>query len=41
VAVKTLTINDRPISARESETILEAAQDAGIHIGRGNDQRTF
>jgi bidirectional [NiFe] hydrogenase diaphorase subunit len=32
VAVKTLTINDRLISARESETVLEAAQDAGIHI---------
>jgi bidirectional [NiFe] hydrogenase diaphorase subunit len=32
VAVKTLTINDRLISARESETILEAAQDAGIYI---------
>ncbi|MEN9567317.1 MAG: hypothetical protein RLZZ69_2513 [Cyanobacteriota bacterium] len=32
MAVKTLTINDRPISARDSETILEAAQDAGIHI---------
>ncbi|NJK56792.1 MAG: bidirectional hydrogenase complex protein HoxU [Pleurocapsa sp. SU_5_0] len=32
MAVKTLTINDRLISARESETILEAAQDASIHI---------
>ncbi len=32
MAVKTLTINDRLISARESETILEAAKDAGIHI---------
>lgn len=32
MVVKTLTINDRQISARESETILEAAQDAGIHI---------
>lgn len=32
MAVKTLTINDRLISARESETVLEAAQDAGIHI---------
>ena len=32
MAVKTLTINDRLISARESETILEAARDANIHI---------
>ena len=32
VAVKTLTIDDSLISARESETILEAARDAGIHI---------
>ncbi|MHC5732894.1 MAG: 2Fe-2S iron-sulfur cluster-binding protein, partial [Nostoc sp.] len=28
----TLTINDQLISAREEETILQAAQDAGIHI---------
>ncbi|GAB4367446.1 MAG: bidirectional hydrogenase complex protein HoxU [Elainellaceae cyanobacterium] len=32
MAVKTLTINDRLISAREEETILQAAQEAGIHI---------
>ncbi|MDJ0568853.1 MAG: bidirectional hydrogenase complex protein HoxU [Pleurocapsa sp. MO_192.B19] len=32
MAVKTLTINDRLISARESETILEAARNADIHI---------
>ncbi len=32
MAVKTLTINDRFVSARESETILDAAKDAGIHI---------
>ena len=32
MAVKTLTINDRLISARESETVLEAARDANIHI---------
>ena len=32
MAVKTLTINDRLIIARESETILEAARDANIHI---------
>ncbi|ARV57961.1 bidirectional hydrogenase complex protein HoxU [Nostocales cyanobacterium HT-58-2] len=32
MAVKTLTINERLISAREEETILQAAQDAGIHI---------
>ncbi len=31
-AVKTLTINDKLISAREEETILQAAQDAEIHI---------
>lgn len=32
MAVKTLTINDRLISAREEETVLAAAQNAGIHI---------
>jgi ferredoxin len=32
MSVKTLTINDKLISAREEETILQAAQDAGIHI---------
>ena len=32
MAVKTLTIDDHLISARESETILEAARDANIHI---------
>jgi bidirectional [NiFe] hydrogenase diaphorase subunit len=32
MAVKTLTINDRLISAREEETLLDAAQEAGIHI---------
>lgn len=32
MAVKTLTINDRPISAREGETILQAAQEANIRI---------
>lgn len=32
MAVKTLTINDRLVSARESETILDAARDAGIYI---------
>ncbi|MBW4621702.1 MAG: bidirectional hydrogenase complex protein HoxU [Cyanosarcina radialis HA8281-LM2] len=32
MSVKTLTVNDRFISAREEETILEAAKDAGIHI---------
>lgn len=32
MAVKTLTINDRLISARESDTLLDAAQDADIHI---------
>ncbi len=32
MSVKTLTINDQLISAREEETILEAAQEAGIHI---------
>lgn len=32
MAVKTLKIDDRPIGARESETILEAAREANIHI---------
>ena len=32
MSVITLTINGEPISAREGETILEAAQDARIHI---------
>ncbi|XGV97913.1 MAG: bidirectional hydrogenase complex protein HoxU [Leptolyngbya sp. BL-A-14] len=32
MAVKTLTIDDRPISAREEETVLDAAREAGIHI---------
>ncbi len=32
MAVKTLTINDQPIGADEEETILQAAQDAGISI---------
>lgn len=32
MVVKTLTINDRHISAREWETILEAARNADIHI---------
>lgn len=32
MAVKTLTINDRLISAREEETLLDAAKEAGIHI---------
>jgi bidirectional [NiFe] hydrogenase diaphorase subunit len=32
MAVKTLTINDRLISARAEETLLDAAQEAGIHI---------
>jgi bidirectional [NiFe] hydrogenase diaphorase subunit len=32
VAVKTLKIDDRAIGAPESATILEAAEDAGIHI---------
>jgi bidirectional [NiFe] hydrogenase diaphorase subunit len=32
MAVKTLTINDRLISAREEETLLDAAWEAGIHI---------
>jgi bidirectional [NiFe] hydrogenase diaphorase subunit len=32
MAVKTLTINDQRITAREDETILDATRDAGIHI---------
>jgi bidirectional [NiFe] hydrogenase diaphorase subunit len=32
MAVKTLTIDDRLISAREEETVLDAAREAGIHI---------
>ena len=32
MSVKTLTINEQLISAREEQTVLEAAQDAGIHI---------
>src|SRR5579883_3137899 len=32
MAVKTLTIDDRLVSARETETILDAARDAGIAI---------
>lgn len=32
MSVKTLTINEKLVSAREEETILQAAQDAGIHI---------
>ncbi len=32
MSVKTLSINNQIISARENETILEAAKDAGIHI---------
>ncbi|MBF2062886.1 MAG: bidirectional hydrogenase complex protein HoxU [Calothrix sp. C42_A2020_038] len=32
MAVKTLTINNQLISARSDETILQAAQEAGIHI---------
>jgi bidirectional [NiFe] hydrogenase diaphorase subunit len=32
MSVKTLTINDQLVSAREEDTILEAAQEAGIHI---------
>jgi len=32
VAVKTLTINGKQVGAEESETILEAAADAGIEI---------
>jgi bidirectional [NiFe] hydrogenase diaphorase subunit len=32
MAVKTLTIDDKPIGADESETILQAAEEAGIRI---------
>lgn len=32
MSVNTLTIDEKQISAREGETILEAAQEAGIHI---------
>ncbi|WP_353931597.1 bidirectional hydrogenase complex protein HoxU [Okeanomitos corallinicola TIOX110] len=32
MTVKTLTINGQMISAREDETLLEAAQEAGVHI---------
>jgi bidirectional [NiFe] hydrogenase diaphorase subunit len=32
MTVKTLTIDDRLVSAREEETVLDAAQEAGIHI---------
>ena len=32
MAVKTLTIDDQLVSAREGETILDAAKEAGIHI---------
>ena len=32
MTVKTLTINGELVSAREDETLLDAAQDAGIHI---------
>lgn len=32
MSVNTLTIDDKHLSAREGETILEAAQEAGIHI---------
>ena len=32
MAVKTLTIDDKLVSAREDETVLEAARDAGIRI---------
>lgn len=32
MTVKTLTINDQLVSAPEAETILQAAQNAGIHI---------
>ncbi len=32
MAVKTLTIDGKPVSAREDETILEAARQAGIRI---------
>jgi bidirectional [NiFe] hydrogenase diaphorase subunit len=32
MAVKTLTIDGRPVSAREDQTVLEAAREAGIRI---------
>jgi bidirectional [NiFe] hydrogenase diaphorase subunit len=32
MGVKTLTIDDRLVSAREEETVLDAAREAGIHI---------
>ena len=32
MAVKTLTIDGKPVSAEENETILQAATDAGIKI---------
>lgn len=32
MAVKTLTIDGKPVSAREDQTILEAAREAGIRI---------
>jgi bidirectional [NiFe] hydrogenase diaphorase subunit len=32
MAVKTLTIDDRLVSAQEEQTVLEAAEDAGINI---------
>jgi len=32
MSVKTLIINEQLVSAREEQTVLEAAQDAGIHI---------
>jgi bidirectional [NiFe] hydrogenase diaphorase subunit len=32
MTVKTLVIDDRLVSAREEETVLDAAQEAGIHI---------
>jgi bidirectional [NiFe] hydrogenase diaphorase subunit len=32
MTVKTLTIDDRLVSAREEETVLDAAREAGIHI---------
>lgn len=32
MAVKTLMIDDRLVSAREEETVLDAAREAGIHI---------
>jgi bidirectional [NiFe] hydrogenase diaphorase subunit len=32
MAVKTLTINEKLVSANEGQTVLEVAQEAGIHI---------